>query len=835
MLQTSIRLKNSLFILFFVSTCTIMAQAQMSSSSEIQLGLQKLNTLGSVLYIAAHPDDENTRLLAYLAKERKMRTAYLSLTRGDGGQNLIGSEQGDMLGLIRTEELLAARRIDGAEQFFTRAVDFGYSKTPDETFSIWNKSSILSDVVYAIRKFRPDVIICRFPTTGEGGHGHHTASAILAVEAFDLATDPNAFPEQLSEVSVWQPKRLFWNTFNFGTTNTTSESQLKIDIGNYNPLLGMGYGEIAAMSRSMHKSQGFGSAATRGSMLEYFKLLKGDSAKNDLFDGVVTNWSRLPNTSKIAAAIKKLNDNFKGQAPQASVKELLNLRNLLNAYNSNDPGAKWYVSQKLKEVEHLLVMAMGLWVETTASDYQIIPGKMSEWNTQVILRSATNVKLVSVNLAGISDTLPNSNLEINKAFALKRKMSMPENTNFSEPYWLSNAHEPGTYYVGKTSLIGTPVNPPIFEITYTFEIDGEKLQITKPLAYKSVDPVKGEVYRPIEVLPAVSVTPMQSLIVFKKDEVKSVFFTVKANTDNVKGKFALIPDENIRFTIYQPDIELKKKNDEVVIEVRVSLLNPGFSGNLNAYVKVNGIDFNKSIQRINYDHIPYRFKLEQASIHVLNLDIQMTKARIGYIKGAGDEVPESLMQLGYKVEMLSNEMLKNSDLSVYDAIITGVRAFNTNDQLGLYQNRLSEYVGNGGRFIVQYNTNSRVGPINTGIGPYKFTITRNRVTDEKSKVVFLNDTIGLLKYPNPITEADFNGWVQERGIYFAGDIDSNYVKVFAMNDPGEKSDQGSLIMARYGKGYFVYTGLAFFRQLPAGVPGAYRLFVNIISQPVGRP
>lgn len=835
MLQTSIRLKNSLFILLLIASTNLLAQTQVSNSSEIQLGLQKLNTLGSVLYIAAHPDDENTRLLAYLAKERKMRTAYLSLTRGDGGQNLIGSEQGDLLGLIRTEELLAARRIDGAEQFFTRAVDFGYSKTPNETFSIWNKQTILSDVVYAIRKFRPDVIICRFPTTGEGGHGHHTASAILAVEAFDLAADPKAFPEQLTEVSVWQPKRLFWNTFNFGTTNTTSESQLKIDIGNYNSLLGLGYGEIAAMSRSMHKSQGFGSAATRGTMLEYFKLLKGDTAKNDLFDGVITNWSRLPNTSKIAASIKKLNDNFKGQSPQVSVKELLNLRKLLNAYSSNDPGAKWYVALKLKEVEQLLQMTLGLWAETTASDYQIIPGKSSEWNTQVIMRSNSNLRLVSVNLAGISDTIPNSSLEINKAFVLKRKLKIPENAVFSEPYWLSNAHEPGTYYVGKTSLIGTPVNPPLFEVTYVFEIDGEKLILTKPLAYKSVDPVKGEVYRPIEVLPAVSVTPMENLVIFKKDEIKSVYFTIKANTDNVKGKFGLIPDDFIRFTILQPDIELKKKNDEVVIEVKVSLLSSGFSGKLSAFVNVDGVEYNKSIQRINYDHIPNRFKLEQAFIHVINLNIQMAQARIGYIKGAGDEVPESLMQLGYKVEMLSNEMLKNSDLSVYDAIITGVRAFNTNDQLGLYQSRLSEYVGNGGRFIVQYNTNSRVGPINTGIGPYKFTITRNRVTDEKAKVVFLNDTIGLLKYPNRITESDFDAWVQERGIYFAGEIDSNYVKVFSMNDPGEKSDQGSLIMARYGKGYFVYTGLAFFRQLPAGVPGAYRLFVNIISQPVGKP
>src|SRR6201996_6189471 len=269
----------------------------------IEQNLKKLDVLGSVLYVAAHPDDENTRLLAYLAQEKHYRTGYLSMTRGDGGQNLIGNEQGELLGLIRTQELLAARRVDGAEQFFTRANDFGFSKGPDETLKIWDREKVLGDVVWVIRKFKPDVIICRFPTTGEGGHGHHTSSAILAQEAFPFAADPQLFPEQLQYVKPWQAKRLLWNTFNFGTTNTTAEDQFKVDVGVYNPVLGKGYGEIAADSRSNHKTQGFGSAKQRGESYEYFKTILGDAPKDDLMDGINTTWGRVKDGDAIAATL----------------------------------------------------------------------------------------------------------------------------------------------------------------------------------------------------------------------------------------------------------------------------------------------------------------------------------------------------------------------------------------------------------------------------------------------------------------------------------------------------------------------------------------------------
>src|SRR6202012_2711831 len=291
----------------------------------IEQSFKKLNVLGSVLYVAAHPDDENTRLLAYLAAEKHYRTGYLALTRGDGGQNLIGDEQSEVLGLIRTQELLAARRVDGAEQFFTRANDFGFSKGPDETLKIWDKEKVLGDVVWVIRNFRPDVIICRFPTTGEGGHGHHTSSAILAQEAFTAAADPKRFPEQLKYVQPWQAKRLLWNTFSFGTVNTTAPDQFKINVGVYNPILGEGYGEMAAESRSNHKTQGFGSARQRGDAYEYFKTILGDAPKEDLMDGINTSWARVKGAEDIGTEAEKIRKDFEIDHPEKSVPALIKL------------------------------------------------------------------------------------------------------------------------------------------------------------------------------------------------------------------------------------------------------------------------------------------------------------------------------------------------------------------------------------------------------------------------------------------------------------------------------------------------------------------------------
>ena len=823
---------NSIFILSFFVLFSLRAQVNTQlNSSEILQHLKKLNTVGSVLYVAAHPDDENTRLLAYLANEKNLRTGYLSLTRGDGGQNLIGKEQGEALGLIRTQELLAARRTDGAEQFFTRANDFGYSKNPEETFTFWNKDSILADVVLTIRKFKPDVIICRFPTTGEGGHGHHTASAILALEAFDAAADPKKFPEQLTVVDVWQAKRIFWNTFNFGTTNTTAPNQLKIDVGVFNPLLGKSYGEIAAESRSMHKSQGFGSAKQRGSSIEYFKLLKGDSVNKDLFEGINTNWNKLKGTEKIQKLLQESIQQFNPQSPENAVTNLIAIYKQLQLLDEKNGLLSYWKKQKLKETENLLLACSGLWLEASASDYSGIPGQETSVTVQVVNRNKNAVTLNSIRYLQ-SDTITSLVLKTNELYTFKRKEKISDETPFSNPYWLNAAHSIGTYKVDNSSLIGKPENDAALKVLFDLTIQGINLKITRDLIYKFTDPVKGEVYRPYEILPAVTINMSEKVVVFNDTSSKAIQLTVKTNKANFEGTLQVKAGPDWRVSIKNPTIQLKNKGDEVSVEAIITPTKNSINGKLEASVITNDKKLiNKSIQKIEYDHIPYQFILQDAEVKLVTLDLKKSGLEIGYIAGAGDDVPACLKQIGYKITLLTDELLLSENLSKYSAIVTGVRAYNTNERLQIHYTKLMSYVNAGGNLIVQYNTNNRIGPVKANIGPFPFTISRDRVTDEKAEVKFTNENHVVLNFPNKITTKDFDNWIQERGIYFASEIDKQYETIFSISDPGEKANDGSLIISKYGKGNFVYTGLAFFRELPAGVPGAYRLFANLLSLP----
>lgn len=825
-------MKKNIFILtlFFLLGNVLFAQNTSLNSSEILQGLKKLNTVGSVLYIAAHPDDENTRLLAYLANEKKVRTGYLSLTRGDGGQNLVGKEQGEALGLIRTQELLAARRIDGAEQFFTHANDFGFSKNPEETFGFWNKDSILSDVVLAIRRFKPDIIICRFPTTGEGGHGHHTASAILALEAFDAAADPGRFPEQLKQVNTWQARRIFWNTFNFGTTNTTSPDQLKVDVGLFNPLLGKSYGEISAESRSCHKSQGFGTAKQRGSNIEYFKLLKGDSAKNDLLENINTSWSRLKGQEKIQKLLEECISKYNPSSPESSLPALIAVYKQLQGLNNANAELNYWKQQKLKEAETLLLACAGLWLEATAAHYSGIPGQDVNFTVQLLGRNKCDVKLNRVSYLQ-SDTTMSLALKTNELYTFKRKEKLSSSLPYSNPYWLNEEHDIGIYKVSNPTLIGTPENSPAAKVVFELTLQDLPLKIERPVVYKSTDPVKGEVYRPFEVLPPATVNIPEKVFVFTDANPKSISLVVKANMANVSGTLSLKGSEGWNISVKNPEFKLVNRGDEALIEATFSAGKAAKSGTFSASLNIDNSTYTKSIKRIEYDHIPYQFILGDAEAGLVNIDLKKAGTNIGYIPGAGDEIPACLKQVGYSVTTLTDELLAHEDLSKYNAIVSGVRAYNTNERLQVHYNKLMDYVKNGGNLIVQYNTNNRIGPVVAKIGPYPFTISRDRVTDEKAEVKFLNEKHPALNFPNKITRQDFEGWIQERGIYFATDLDKQYETIFSMADPNEKASEGSLITAKYGKGNFVYTGLVFFRELPAGVPGAYRLFVNLLSLP----
>ena len=805
--------KQILFPFFVVIFCVAKAQTPKSyTSSEILLQLKKLNVLGSVLYIAAHPDDENTRLLAYLANEKLYRTGYLSLTRGDGGQNLVGDEQGVDLGLIRTQELLAARRVDGAEQFFSRAFDFGYSKSPEEAMKIWGHDKILSDVVWVIRKFKPDVIITRFPTTGEGGHGHHTASAILAGEAFDAAADSTKFPEQLKYVSVWQAKRLLWNAFNFGGNNTQREDQFKLDCGDYNPLLGKSYGEIAATSRSMHKSQGFGVPGQRGSILEYFKTIKGAAPVNDLMDGVNTDWNKVQTVTSLlpqnyfSSAIQKIISDFSPEQPEKSLPLLVKLYDDLARVDN----AYWR-SQKQAETKNLIEQCTGLFMEATANSQYAVQGDTLKVTLTVNNRSSANIHSADAQI----DTtyVIFDQLQKNKNAVKTYSWFIEPDAKLSQPYWLEKEMNHGSFNVTDQQLIGKAESDPL-SVTFSMMIEGKEFTFTKPVRYKYTDPVKGEIYEPVNIIPAFSVVSVPEVSVSLQNnswEVKSFkdknLFTAPVAT---MGGVALQP--LIKDTLLQ-------KNQSIIIQSR-GIKGTPVSKNNKEYVK---------IRMINYDHIPSIVYTKPSKFIYQNIDLKTLGSIAGYIPGAGDKIPDALEQMGYKVVTLKESDITAENLKQFDVIITGVRAYNTNEWMNNVYDALMQYVKEGGVLVSQYNTSNQIGPVRAKIAPYPFTISRNRITDEEAKVNFLLPQHKVLNYPNKITDKDFEGWIQERSNYHAENTDTAYKKILSMKDPGENEQSGSLIIADYGAGRFVYTGLVFFRELPAGVPGAYRLFANIIA------
>ncbi|WP_316747303.1 PIG-L family deacetylase [Pedobacter gandavensis] len=807
-------LRQYLFLIPFVLPFYLKAQsAPQLNAAEIKQGLEGLNVTGSVLYIAAHPDDENTRLLAYLAKEKKVRTGYLSLTRGDGGQNLIGNEQGELLGLIRTQELLAARRMDGAEQFFTRANDFGFSKTPEESFKIWDKTKILADVVWVIRKFQPDVIITRFPEDGRAGHGHHSGSAILAREAFVAAADPKQFPEQLAFVKPWKAKRIVWNTYNFGGLNTTAEDQLKIDVGLYNALLGKSYGEIAADSRSNHKSQGFGSAKQRGASLEYFTAVAGEPAKSDLFEGLDFTLNRTPGTKEIQKLLAAINSGYQVSNPAASVPDLLKLRQMVKDKDF-----------KHDLLDQLILACSGIWLEVAAQSPSYAINDSIPVKIQAIARAGNDFPypiLVEEESTGTSvSLLPN------QMVMLDRKV-FGSDSRITQPYWLEKKHDSGSYTVEDLSLIGLPENPALVNGVFHIKIGDQVIVRKIPIVYKSTDPVRGEVYQPLVIAPPVTATFQENAFLFNGKESKTITVALKSFRDEVSGTLTADLPSGWLMSPQQLDFKLSKKGSQEILTFKLS---PGANakpGDMVLNVNVNGKTFHQGLRVLNYDHIPVQTLFPLASAKVDQSDFKFAGKKIAYIPGAGDLIPESLKQIGFEVTSLSEQQVLNMDLSGFDAIVTGVRLYNISNQITAMQPKLMKYVENGGVLLLQYNVNA---PLKlTNIGPYPFRLANERVTEEDAAVQLLAPNHPALNYPNKISQKDFEGWVQERGLYFAVDVDPKYTPILGMHDTGDTEKKGSLLVADYGKGKFVYTSLSFFRQLPAGVTGAYRLFINLLS------
>ncbi|MEO6455733.1 MAG: PIG-L family deacetylase [Ginsengibacter sp.] len=812
----------SLLITYHLSLITFSQPQKTYTSSDILLQLKKLNMFGSVLYIGAHPDDENNALLPYLANEKLYRTAYLSLTRGDGGQNLIGDEQGVELGLIRTQELLAARRVDGTEQYFTRAYEFGYSKSGEEALRIWDKEKILSDIVWVIRQFQPDVIIKRFPSDGRGGHGHHTASAILADEAFIAAADSKRFTEQFKYgVKPWQAKRILWNGFNFGNNNTTSEYQLKIDIGGYNPLLGRSYGEIGAIARTMHKSQGEGRPARRGQLFEYFTTTGGSIATNDLMDGIVTDWKRVAGGSAIQSIINGITNNFKADQPELAIPGLVKL------YQSIKALPEGYLRiKKLNEVQQLIEECSGLYSEVTSPQQTVVQGDTLMISLLLNKRKEVNATLKNIRIENFDSSF-SSSLATNQNMIINKTLTIANDKKISQPYWLQYPLVGGTFEVRDQTLIGKAENDPSFEVTFLVNINGEDFTIKRPVQYRFVDPVKGEIYKPIPVLPVEELSFTNDNFISLNGAPVVANTSIKLNKkSNIisAGPTSMSGDQAIAF-------DYSKKWKSTANSYFVPVTN---ETNIAEEIRLKTADgkYNSYTKTISYDHIPTITYFPEAKANLVKLDIKIVGKKIGYVVGAGDKVPQALEAMGYDVRILSEPDLTDNNLKQFDAIITGVRAYNIYEYLSNKNDVLMRYVENGGNLIVQYLRSGQVGGRRIKVGPYPFSIDGTRVTEEDAKVNFLLPDHPVLNYPNKITEKDFEGWVQERSTYQAIQLDNHFETPLGMNDKNDQQSNGSLAIAKYGKGNFVYASLVFFRQLPAGVPGAYRLMANLIAKPL---
>ncbi len=796
--------------------------------------LERLRVVGSVMMIAAHPDDENTALLAYCAQGRKLRTAYLSLTRGEGGQNLIGSEQGALLGVIRTQELLAARRVDGAEQIFTRAIDFGFSKTADETLKKWGRQEVLNDVVWAIRRYRPDVIFLRFTGTTRDGHGHHQASSMLGKEAFALAGDPKAFPEQLKYVQPWQAKRILWNGFSFNRQQETELSamanRLMVDTGEFDSVLGLSYGELAGLSRSQHRSQGMGSAERRGSVPNYLFHYGGDQATKDFMDGVDTSWNRLPGGAPVQKLLDEAAARLQIDAPENIIPTLLKARPLIAAINHAD------ARRKLAELDEAIAAAAGLWLEVNATKPEATPGSQVELTLTAINRGHAQVELAKTQLEGIvgAPALAAMPLPFNAPQTAKANCPIPAGQPLTQPLQLRQPRRGDLYGISNVADIGPAEAEPVLRARFRLKVQGETIEVVRPVENRYVDRVRGELIRPFIIVPAVSIKLSENALLFAGSKPRRISTEVTAHAAAAAGTLTLQAPPGWRIEPAERAFQIAEPGQLAALEFTITPPEARAQGEITASARVGSSIITSGLQNITYEHIPPQTILPTMATRVVREDVKVSAHRVGYIMGAGDEVPDALREMGCEVTLLEPSDLAHGELSRYEAIVTGVRAWNVRADLRANHARLAAYMEQGGTVVVQYNVleggfGGGDPSVLRNMGPYPLKLGRDRTTVEEAAIKMLQPDHRLLQMPNRITQADFDGWIQERALYFPAEWDPRYEPILETADPGEAPQKGGLLYAHVGKGAYVFTSYAWFRQLPAGVPGAFRIFANLVS------
>jgi LmbE family N-acetylglucosaminyl deacetylase len=812
----------------------------LTGAPELRETLDRLNTLGSLLMLGAHPDDENTGVIAYFARGRHIRTAYLSATRGEGGQNLIGTEQGDLMGLIRTQELLEARRIDGGEQFFTRAIDFGFSKEPAEAFAKWGREILLEDMVRVIRRFRPDVLVSRFPPApGSGGHGQHTAVGHIAAEALEAAADAKRFSEQMrAGLEPWRARRLVWNTFNFSPAQEQEEAKrtdrLRLEIGDYDPLLGKSFVEVAGESRSLHRSQSMGANQRKGEAAVFFAHVAGTAAEKDLFDGVDTSWARVKGGEAAGRLLARARDEFDAARPAAILPVLVEAYAALAKLD--DP----WVGIKRAELRRAIELAAGIWVDAAAQRWDAAPGAELPIELEVINRSDFPLRWKRTEIRGLAThDEPGSPeaLPYNRLLEKTVSVQIPAEASYSQPYWLREPADGGRYQVGKPELIGYPEGPAILEATFYLETaGGVELAFPTPVVHRWVDRAYGERLRSLQIVPPVAVSFRRPSLIFADASAKTVAVRLRGNSAPLEGTVTVDAPAGWRVSPASAPFQIARHGQDLTVSFELTPPQQDAGGTVAAKVRVGGQVVDRGMQQIEYDHIPIQMVYPEAVMRVERVSLTLLSKNIGYVMGAGDTVPEALDEMGARVTLLSETDLASGDLSRFDAIVGGVRALNTRPDMLAARERLLDYVEQGGTLVMQYNTlpfgfgrGRRERPDAPSLSPYPMTPSNERVTDEEAAVSFPIPDHPLLQAPNQITARDFEGWVQERGLYFMSEWDEHFDAVLSCRDPGEEPQLGGLLYARHGKGVYVFTGYAWFRQLPAGVPGAYRIFANLVS------
>ncbi len=792
------------------------------NAADIYQDLQKLSKTTTVLYVAAHPDDENTRLISYFANAKHYRTAYLSLTRGDGGQNLIGSQLRDQLGMIRTQELLEARKIDGGEQYFSRANDFGFSKNPTETLAKWNEQDVLADMVWIIRKLQPEIIINRFDHRTPGTtHGHHTASAQLSLKAFDLAADPTAFPEQLKYVSVWQAKQLFFNTswWFYGSQEkfaAADKSNLtEIDLGTFLPLEGKSIQEIAALSRSCHKSQGFGSSGTRGSEKEYLEFIKGDQSFQP------SDWNNTPEQASITALCNELIAAFDFKNPSASLPKLLQLRTLLKKLPESS-----LQKFKLRELDNIILASCGFYLEVVTNNARMSPGTSFQATFEAINRSEAKVVLNSIAVESQLFKKLDFELKPNSDFKEKLDLRLEKDLHYTTPYYINAQKTDGMFFVGNQLDRGLPEKNPQLVVNVGLTIENQTFTIETPVVYKTTDDVKGEIFQPLLVSPLLDVAFAQTSLLVKAGKKQRIELAVTPSSAVTETTVRLQAPDNWKVTPAFVKLTDLKAGQKQVVSFEII---PEKSLETIMLQVLLGDNNETALHRtaLEFEHIYHQQLIEPAHCKLVVTDIAISAKKIGYIAGAGDEVAEYLKQLATEVVVLDPKKITKETLVPFDAIITGIRAYNVNKDLVGIHPLLMDFVQSGKTLLVQYNTLDDL--VLKDFTPYPLTIGRDRVTEEDAVVTFIDPQAKVLNRPNKLTRSDFENWKQERGLYFPSKWDEKYQTVLSMADTGETQKTSGLLIAPYGKGHYIYCGISFFRQLPEGVAGAYKLLANLLS------